>query len=213
MVSVPPMRIEFRFGEVLPADDPLARWVVKLAMIHNDLVFANRNLLAADDQTIEWFYWYRYAIAHYHEAMNTLAEEHEIAEVAAFVGALSQETRALHDAALEIHAEVEAASSRIRNETTFHYPSAQTRRVLTTVLEELADEAGSVESESGKVRDSRAVFADEVVARLFYRAIGGDDDAERITARLAEGEKNLMQFINHALDEFFAQRVQLDANS
>ena len=68
------MRFEFKFRELLPADDPVAQWIVKLAMIHNDLVFANNNLLAAEKQSVGWFYWYRYAIAHYHEAMNLLAE-------------------------------------------------------------------------------------------------------------------------------------------
>jgi hypothetical protein len=53
------MRIEFKFADVLPADDPIARWIVKLAMIHNDLVFANTKLLAAQEQSVEWFYWYR----------------------------------------------------------------------------------------------------------------------------------------------------------
>jgi hypothetical protein len=50
------VRIEFRFGEVLRADDPVAHWIVKLAMIHNDLVFTNSNLLESEEGTVEFFY-------------------------------------------------------------------------------------------------------------------------------------------------------------
>jgi hypothetical protein len=76
------VRIEFKFGEVLPADDPLARWIVSLAMIHNDLVFANLNLMAAEEASLDWWFWRRIAMAHYLEAMNTLAEEKNVADVA-----------------------------------------------------------------------------------------------------------------------------------
>jgi hypothetical protein len=34
-------RIRFRFAEVLPADDPVAQWVVNLARGLNDLMLAN----------------------------------------------------------------------------------------------------------------------------------------------------------------------------
>ena len=35
-----------------------------------------------------------------------------------------------------------------------------------------------------KVKDSRAEFADDVVATLFYRAMGGDDDTSNDTVAL-----------------------------
>jgi hypothetical protein len=204
------MRIEFKFGEILPAKDPLARWIVKLAMIHNDLVFANNNLLKAKDGTVDWFYWYRYALAHYHEAMNLLAEEKDAAEVATFVAGMSAEARKLYDDALAIHKEVEAAASRVRNEATFHYPGEQARNALDKALRDLAGDKGIIDSgESNKVKDVRFSFADEVAGKLFYRAMGnGDTELARITERYAVGEKSLMQFINHAMDEFFVRLVQ-----
>ena len=206
------MRIEFEFGKVLPAEDPVAQWIVKLAMIHNDLVFANNSLRAANEQSVEWFYWYRYAIAHYHEAMNLLAEEQSIEEIATFVASLSESARKLHDAALEIHKDVAGPTSRVRNETTFHYPGEQTKKTLTAALKNVADHTAVVESgDSNKVKDTRFSYADDVVATLFYRAMGADDaEMAKITARIAEGEKNLMQFINHAQDEFFIRAEVLD---
>jgi hypothetical protein len=203
------VRTEFSFGESLPADDVVAQWIVKLAMIHNDLVFANNGLMAAADGSVEGFYWQRYAISHYHEAMNCLAEEAEKPEIAALVASLSAEACALHDDAIAVHREIVGPASRVRNEAAFHYPGDQTRKALISALRELAPRTGSVESgEGNKVKTARYHYADDVVATLFYRAMGGtDEDLGRAAARIAEGEKSLMQFINHAQDEFFVRAV------
>jgi hypothetical protein len=79
------------------------------------------------------------SVAHYHEAMNLMAEEQASVEVRTFVEALPDEARRLHDDALAAHAEVVAATSRVRNETTFHYPGEQTTKALTKALEQLAN--------------------------------------------------------------------------
>jgi hypothetical protein len=206
------MRIEFNFGEVLPTDDPLALWVVRLAMIHNDLVFANKALMdaAADpSQSFERLFWWRYSIAAYHEAMTLFSEEKGVSEVSAFVAELSEEARDLHDEAVGIFQEVVASSSHVRNESTFHYPGGQSKKALQAALQDLAESEGLIDGgESTKVKDSRFVFADEVVGKLFYRAVGGTDEAmQKIVERIAQGEKALMQFINHAMDQFFVSRL------
>ena len=156
---------------------------------------------------MEWFYWWRYALGHYHEAMNRLAEGNDVAEVKAFVEGLPGEVRALHEEALAIHEEIVGPVSRVRNEATFHYPSERSRKALQRALEQLADETGAIEGGvSNKVKDSRMHYADDVVATLFFQALGGDEEeVGQCVARAAEGERSLMRFINHAQDIYFSR--------
>lgn len=209
-------RIEFRFGDALPADDPLARWIVKLGMVHNDLVFANLKFLAADDilaaeeKTVEWFFWHRMTIAYYHEAMTTLKEEQNIKEVEAFVASLPQEARTLHDEALAIHKKIVSSTSRLRNQATFHYPGKKARRALKASLQDIVDKTGTIEfGESNKVKDVRFAYADDVVETLYRRVFGNDaDKMKEFIKQIGQGEKRLMEFINYAQDEFFTRLHQ-----
>jgi hypothetical protein len=60
-------RIRFRFDEVLPADDPVAQWIVNLARGLNDLMLANARLsagFAADTPAAEHFYDIRAIAVH-----------------------------------------------------------------------------------------------------------------------------------------------------
>ncbi len=173
-------------------------------MIHNDLVFTNRNLMEAQESNVDYLHWQRLAIAHCHEAMICLAAENDVSEVAAFVAGMSDVARELNNTALALHREVLSAMSQVRNALTFHYPNARTRKVLKAALTDLADQVGSIESETGKVKDSRLNYADEVVATLFWGAMRADEqEMANIVSKIAECEKALMQFINHAQDEFF----------
>ncbi len=138
--------------------------------------------------------------------MICLAEENDVSEVAAFVAGMSDVARELNNTTLALHREVVGPMSRVRNQATFHYPRYQTRQALKATLTVLADQVGSIESETGKVKDSRFNYADEVVKTLFWRAMGADEqEMANIVSKIAESEKALMQFINHAQDEFFTR--------
>lgn len=203
------MKVRFQYGETLPAGDSLAQWIVKLGMVANDLTFAHRKLREADEGSWEHLYWWRVAIAHYNEALLRLESDSAGPEVSAYISGLPEKVRALHEEALAIYAVVRKPSNRIRSETIFHYPNDSTTKLLAAVLTDLGQETGTIDGgESGKLKDARLLFADDVVRRLFFKAAGDDKDkADATLIEIADGVTALIRFINNAADIYFYERL------
>jgi hypothetical protein len=203
----------FKFGEVFPAGDLLAEWAF------NDLVFVNERL---EDQTqlpAHWLYWLRLSIGHFAEAATFARDTRDIAEVAALIESLPEESRAALEDGLRVYAEQESTIEQIRNQAGFHYPvlrATRSRRVIQAVLTAQADKVGTMQAGAdGKIRGSRLLFADDVASALVVRATGGDatllaDTAEQVKVlgpvhvEIASGIGSFIRFTNGALDAYFA---------
>lgn len=200
--------VAFRVGEAFPADDLLSEWLVTLAVAMNDIALVHVRLEEDQDREERAFYWQRLALSHFTEIGLFLDDTRAIDEVAVFVQSLDDEPRANYDRCLEVFEEQRRRLFSIRNKTTFHYPelslTAQAERPLRQALEELADDRGIVRS--GRIRDGRALFGDDVIATLFARAVGGLDALPGFYARVAEGTTSFIRFTNLALDEYLERK-------
>lgn len=175
----------FTFGEGLPADGPVARWVTSLSIAWNDIVFVHA-LYVEHYNGGPGIYLVRVAAGHLSEALDPNGPfgsgYADWPEVRAFVAKLPREARDDFERLRSAQADRSTEETfswrleRMRNHV-FHYPNLHTTRPgarqleLTRTLQGKAADEGSVTVQDGTVRGARLGFADEVsVALAFARA-------------------------------------------
>ncbi len=196
--------VAFQVAEVFPEDDPLSEWIITLALAMNDLALVHVRLDEDQDEPDRAFYWHRLALSHFTEAALFLHDTAAVPEVKAFVKSLGDEARAKYDACLAIFHECRGKLFNVRNKATFHYPTLrpakpQDDRPIREALAAMRDDRGVIRL--GPIRDARSLFADDVVATIFARAVGGLDAVPSFEAQVAEGTTAFIRFANLALDE------------
>jgi hypothetical protein len=73
---------------------------------------------------------------------------------------------------------------------------------------EVQDDRGGVTSATGKVRDARLHYADEVMAKMVINALGGtEENAAETLTELSECVRSFMRFANAAQDEFLVRKL------
>jgi hypothetical protein len=164
----------FRMGDVFGVDD-LSVWICTLSVAFNDAVHAN---VKADEAQREWesVYEWRVAMSHFTEACLHLERGRGMESVMQFLES-EPDLKPMFDEALTRYDTVRQVAQRIRNEAGFHYPYESGRRALTDVLLELADEQRVVgEAGPTRIRDSRQLYANDVIAALVFKAAGGTEE-------------------------------------
>jgi hypothetical protein len=203
-------RVGFVFGLAFPADDLLSEWTATLALAFNDVSLVYERMEADKDIPHRFFYWLRLALAHFFEAAKYLDETAEVLEVKAFVGSLGNEAQEHYATCLARYREQQTPTQRLRNQAAFHYPRLQpTRqnRPMKKVLAALAGEMGVIDK-GAAVRDSRLLFADDVVGRFFIEASGGEAELETVHPDIVVAITAFMRFTNLTLDEWFSRAGQ-----
>jgi hypothetical protein len=183
---MPSKTISFRIGDVLDADDDLAVWFCTIALAHNDLVITNVREIEADS---EWqrFYDWRMGVGHYSEVMLFLGRMRDHAAITSFIDSSPSELQQAYKAALDEYEGTRRVAKHVRNEAAFHYPSTKGVRAMRRALRdpELTNTRGGVTSRSGKVRDTRMHYADEVMAKMVMNAAGGRMSSRKLPRRSA----------------------------
>lgn len=190
--------------EVFPEDDPLSEWLITLTLAMNDLALVHVRLDVDQDEPASAFYWNRLAVSHFTEAARFLDDTANVPEVKAFVESLGDEARTRYEECLAIFHERRRMLFSTRNKATFHYPALrsatpQAPRPIRDALATLRDERGLIRS--ARIRDARALFADDVVATIFAREVGGLDAVPTFEALVAQATTAFIRFANLALDE------------
>jgi hypothetical protein len=196
--------LAFRVAEVFPANDPLSEWLVTIALAMNDLTVVHDRLEEDQDEPHKAFYWQRLALSHFTEAALFLHDTANVAGVTAFVESLGAEARARYDECQAVFEERRGQLFDTRNKATFHYPelrpaNPQADRPVREALRAMRDDRAVIRL--GRIRDARSLFADDVVAHIFARAVGGLDAVAPFDARVAEGVTAFIDFTNLAVDE------------
>jgi hypothetical protein len=200
---------KFRMGDIFDADDPLAVWLCILAIGFNDAIHATIKFTEAERSWAVLYEW-RVMVSHFNEACLHLERGRGVTEVEAFLEAEGLSERL--DELLSRYDALRHITNRIRNETTFHYPHHSGQQAVAEALRQIANEdefTGSY-GPSSKIRHSRQLFADQVVAALVMNASGGTrGDHERVLEDVQEAIGSLGRFANKVLDAYFARRVHL----
>jgi hypothetical protein len=188
-------------GDQLPADAPLSRFLVSMAMACNDIEYAAWNAAAANEaDRPEFEYWVRLLMGRFIEAADALQRwRSDSPEVRAFV-------QTLHPDGQAALAEVQKALDRVgrkavdhaRNHT-FHYPAPSGQHSSDEALEDALAAAATHPLELDSVEDHpdrvRYVFADQIALVL---AMGRHEreDPVAYTAQVRDLQRGATQFVN-----------------
>jgi hypothetical protein len=112
--------------------------------------------------------------------------------------------RTKFDDALAQYEGVRPLANRIRNQAGFHYPYKSGQRAVAKALREQADHEAEVRGT--KLRDSRLLFADDVVAQLLITAQGGNREAvEKAATDFANAVAAFARFAHFAIESYLMQ--------
>jgi hypothetical protein len=188
-------------GEAFPANKPLSRFVVSMAMARNDIEHAMWKAAEANEAgRPEFDYWVRLVMGHFLEASDALEQWRRCStEVREFLRTLRPEGRtALKQVGGTLQKVGKKAVDHARNHT-FHYPMPSERyesdAELSRVLPALADEPvelAEVESRPGRVR---YVFADKV-ALMVAMGKHSTEDQEAYRAQVVDLQAGAVAFVN-----------------
>jgi hypothetical protein len=208
-------KVEFPFRELFDPDDPLAQWVVNASRANNDLLLANRRLMASFDsetQLGEAIYDLRAVATHAWELAKFLEDTDSLA-VDAFMTRMLEEAREdwekvqaiLQDPTPIIHNKTFKATLISARDQASHYSEIDhklLRRALTRLGEN--DEDGSpylgVIYIGNTFKDSYSEFATEVDYQLFCEIKDGDvEPLKHFAAKLNEMASALIRFASTAI--------------
>ncbi|HXH33019.1 MAG TPA: hypothetical protein VNJ54_01250 [Plantibacter sp.] len=211
-------RYELTIGDVFPADDPVARWLVTISVGLNDVLFANKKY-AAGDRDFENLYFFRLASTHLWELSKFISQTHGAwEEVQQFVDGLTEGGREHFEAIKQIATTGDLSTvgtELVQIRDLFgHYQEMDSqerdraRDPLAKALGELAAETGDIEL-GEVVAELRLGYADGVVAQTVMRLMPEEADQERVLGNLAEGVGHVLQFVQLAVDAWLEPRMEM----
>lgn len=206
----------FRIGDALPADDPVARFVTVLAMLHNEW----RRTMDAMVATVDHpdgigtrLMLFRQLVGHSHEAVKFLTESRaHYAEIDTFVKGLDSAVLGRYDDALAAIDGIETWLGEQRD-ITFHYPELVREayqadaEVIANALAAAVDDRSSA-TLADTYGEVRFEFADAVAVRLLGVDVSDEntDDAKRLVKSLSDARWALGDFALGAIAAYLASR-------
>lgn len=223
-------RWTFKVGDVFPADDPVAVFIVAVSIALNDLLRTNKRMVGGNDaapaqvevEEDEQLYLLRLDIAQFHELCETIKNaRNQFPDVETFISSLPAETQADLAQIEQVNppndAWVEAAIRYVRNQT-FHYGGRWDWEALEWSLTTLRDEPSELEVANQTFGGLHLRFADLVTLQYLIRKIpehsiaNSDPPIEVVTERLgslaqavAAGTTAAIRFVEAALAIYFSQ--------
>lgn len=162
-----------RMNEVFPHDSDVAKWIVGLAIIHNDFVFLKRKLFKTSDDISDWIFEttsvLKILTASLRESIFYLEESEKLEEVRIYINSLPQYTIQKYEILKQLFRSGEKAEllqrlSNTRN-ITYHYTKPQ-RKELSEALEASGNEI-LIYEESNK----KFFFAEHIKNTILLRAL------------------------------------------
>jgi hypothetical protein len=188
-------------GDAFPADMPLSRFLVSMAIARNDIEHAMWKAAEANEAgRPEFDYWVRLVMGHFLEATHALEHWRSCStEVREFLKALPPDGEtALKQVGGTLQKVGKKAIDHARNHT-FHYPTPSERygsdAELTRVLTALADDPVELTEVEGRPERVRYVFADKV-ALMVAMGKHTTEDPEAYRAEVADLQAGAAAFVN-----------------
>jgi hypothetical protein len=203
--------LRFKVGDALPADDPLARFILVVSMGPNDNSLSNTRFVNTEEP-YELLYFFRLASGHLHELANRLRRAHdEWPEVQEFVAGLQEDYRDDFASIVRLadpNDDLGQKLERLRNEF-FHYPDLRRKtaeRGKLPLMQALTDAAGTdgiISLGEESLGGIRAHFADELVGKLVMERLGLDDnEGKALVGQLGELQAAYGRFAQAALGRY-----------
>jgi hypothetical protein len=150
------VRLMFKMGDVFPADDPIATFLVAVSMALNDLVTVTKWMVGGDQHVPdnhdvgadEQHYLLRLSIAQLYEVRESISHAQRNDRVQFFLASLSPQARAdldrLMNANVREDSWVRATVSHVRNQTN-HYGGRWNWDDLTWAMRQVAEDVAEIE--------------------------------------------------------------------
>jgi hypothetical protein len=196
-------------GERFPADAPLSRFLVSMAMACNDIEHAVWKAAAANDaDRPELDYWVRLVMGHFVEATDALQRwRSESSEVRAFIQTLPDDGKvALAEVQEALDRVGRKAVAHARNHT-FHYPAPSgqysSEGALSHALADIAERPLALAEVEGRPDRVRYVFADQIALVVAMGKHELDDDAayRSQVLDLQWGATQFINFVQRAMEQ------------
>ncbi len=174
-----------KIGDVLPADDEVARWVLVLTLARNDLALTRARLIEAFDKDETALHWSRLLAGHLYEIAYFLRREATRPVIKDFAKTLPPKAAKVYGELLRpdfLKGRLESDRERV-----FHYPSADKEAedksgpALYDALHAVRDQEAALEvkwGKDGRPENMRFDFADRVAVQ-FAMADFGDTEPEQ----------------------------------
>jgi hypothetical protein len=207
----------FRIGDVLPADNPLARFIVAVAAMLNDTILSNSMFVRAQ-RPYERSYFFSLSTSHLYEAAETFYRaQRDWAEVRNFVAGLDAERyEEFERVAALARPDAGWPGSRLKEirNSFFHYvrldrAAAQAGRLsLADGMAAAEDVEGLLVIEpGGPLSGIRAGFADDIGVSALTASME-DGELERLAAELADYVGALSRFSQAAVGRYLYDQPQ-----
>jgi hypothetical protein len=208
--------LTFRFGDVFPASDPVARWLVTLAVALVDLNWVEAKMDQAqaedDDDSIDRPQYFRMVCLQFWEVAKFVEETYDSSpEIRAFVDALPDHVRE-HFSALRGMVTNDAELGGIRVELVkvrdfrAHYPwmHPRGRDPIALGMKEGEDSDVTVVS-SSDVNELWFEHAEAIIAQSLLSLIPTEADSDRVFGMVREGTIHVLMFVLGAHQAWFSQ--------
>lgn len=206
----------FEMGDVFPAEDELARWVMVLSVAWQDLLASNLQLI--DDREVESFinlHNIKKVAAQVWELWEFLDRTKETESIKRFWDSLAEQVHAeyavivaaISKPAVGARPTFKNALRRARNYSS-HYAELD-RKDLGRAMHELSASEGVLRYDES-FGSLRAEYADLLSLELFFRGASVVDarrDLETFLAELRDVVAALMRFIQRVLDAYLRRRL------
>lgn len=194
-----------KIGDVLPADDEAARWVLVLTLARNDLALTRARLIEAFGKNRSALHWSRLLTGHLYEIAYFLRREAVRAVIKDFAKTLPPKVAMVYSELLRpdfLKGRLEGDRERI-----FHYPSADKEAedksgpALHTALDAVRDLEAALKvewGEDGKVKDMRFDFADQVAVQFAMADFGNTESEQKKSIEAVRNESaKVIQFADN----------------
>lgn len=207
----------FRIGDVLPADNPLARFVVAVAAMLNDSILSNA-LFVRSERPYERSYFFSLSTSHLYEAAETFYRaQRDWAEVREFVAALEAE-RSEEFERLAALARPDAGwpGSRLKEirNSFFHYVRLDRaaadagRLALVEGMAAAQNVEGVLTIEPGGLLSGfRAAFADDIGVSALTASME-DGELDRLAVALGNYQGALSRFAQAAIGRYLYEQPE-----
>jgi hypothetical protein len=207
---------EFKFSDIFPVDDPVARWLVTLSMGFNDILLANLKVESARTE-YERLTFFRLAALHLWETAKFVGDTYEsIEEVRTFTDGLPEAARQRREKVNSLRdTGALAVGQRLVQirDLLAHYPEMKSeakklRDPVSKAMTMLAESDTRIDLADGRqLRDLRLSYADDVVAAATLDLMPSEDAQRKVLGSLAEQVGEITAFVQLALDAWLEPRA------
>ncbi len=206
--------LNFAYSSVFPHDEPLSAWISILALMTNELIIVNRNIVnqftvIRSNGTAEVPYYLWLACSHYREAAKFLGQSMKTPKIEQFIQSLPdsiQQTYSEVKATYEPYkgSFVDLAVKPIRD-SFFHYNEI-TSPLWTPLWRELEDERGEFSMKGGGLDFTRWEFAENIRINMIQKSLEESGfSIEQVIESLGTATVNMVAFGQNVVTEYFSR--------